>query len=89
VATSPVTGESPKETVKTIARGMPGVFRCDRGDYARMFILFYMRGCGCIERPAFPAPSTFEGKDFPGKPRAKMRGENAKLCLLLFEIQIE
>ena len=29
---SPVTGESTKETVKTIARGMPGVFRCDRGD---------------------------------------------------------
>jgi hypothetical protein len=29
---SPVTGESTKETVKTIARGMPGDFRCDRGD---------------------------------------------------------
>jgi hypothetical protein len=28
----PVTEESTKETVKTIARGMPGVFRCDRGD---------------------------------------------------------
>jgi hypothetical protein len=24
--------KSTKETVKTIARGMPGVFRCDRGD---------------------------------------------------------
>ncbi len=34
---------------KTIARGMPG--------HARMLILFCMRGCGCIERPAFPAPS--------------------------------
>src|SRR6266404_9251307 len=42
---------------KTIARGMPGDFRCDRGDYARMLVLFCMRGCGCIERPAFPAPS--------------------------------
>src|SRR6266446_7742092 len=42
---------------KTIARGMPGDFRCDRGDYARMLILFCMRGCGCIKRPAFPAPS--------------------------------
>ena len=28
----PITGESTKETVKTIARGMPGDFRCDRGD---------------------------------------------------------
>jgi hypothetical protein len=29
---SPVTKESAKETVKTIARGMPGDFRRDRGD---------------------------------------------------------
>jgi hypothetical protein len=36
---------------------MPGVFRCDRGDYTRMLILFCMRGCGRIARPAFPAPS--------------------------------
>ena len=41
---------------KTIARGMPG----DAGEpvvtnsYA---LLFCMRGCGRIERPAFPAPS--------------------------------
>jgi hypothetical protein len=28
----PITEESAKETVKTIARGMPGDFRCDRGD---------------------------------------------------------
>src|SRR5258708_40283222 len=46
---------------KTIARGMPGDFRCDRGDYARMLVLFCMRGCGCIVRPAFPAPSIIEG----------------------------
>src|SRR5258706_14920558 len=24
-----------------------------------MLVLFCMRGCGCIERPAFPAPSDF------------------------------
>ena len=29
---SPITREITKEIVKTIARGMPGVFRCDRGD---------------------------------------------------------
>src|SRR5258706_1094651 len=40
---------------------MPGDFRCDRGDYARMLVLFCMRGCGCIVRPAFPAPSIIEG----------------------------
>ena len=46
---------------KTIARGMPGDLRCDRGDYARVLCLFRTRGCGRIERPAFPAPSIIEG----------------------------
>src|SRR6266481_5110357 len=55
---------------KTIARGMPGDFRCDRGDYARMLILFCMRGCGRIERPAFPAPSVIPGRMVFAKPRA-------------------
>ncbi len=45
---------------KTIARGMPGDFRCDRGDYARVFVFYHTRGCGCIERPAFPAPSDLQ-----------------------------
>src|SRR5882724_2672387 len=66
-----VTEESSKETVKTIARGMPGVFRCDRGDYARMLILFCMRGCGRIKRPAFPAPSDVRERDVPAKTRAR------------------
>jgi hypothetical protein len=53
-----------------------------------MLILFCMRGCGRIERPAFPAPSDDEGGTLKGKTRAKRRGENAKLWLqtmLLFE----
>src|SRR6266853_2402365 len=49
---------------KTIARGMPGLFRCDRGDYARVLYLFRTRGCGCIGHPAFPAPSVFLGERF-------------------------
>jgi hypothetical protein len=28
---------------KTIARGMPGDFRCDRGDYARVFVFLHTR----------------------------------------------
>jgi len=48
---------STKETVKTIARGMPGVFRCDRGDKRACFLHYYTRGCGRIGRPSFPAPS--------------------------------
>src|SRR5216110_3081526 len=47
---------------KTIARGVPGDFRCDRGDYARVLFLFCTRGCGRIKRPAFPAPSVFFGR---------------------------
>jgi hypothetical protein len=43
------------------------VNRRDRGDYARMLILFCMRGCGRIERPAFPAPSDQEGKELPAQ----------------------
>jgi hypothetical protein len=52
---SPITKKSTKETVKTIARGMPGV-TVVTNSYA---FYFCIRGCGCIERPAFPAPSIF------------------------------
>jgi len=55
---SPVTGESTKETVKTIAQGRPGVpVTC--GDYTRVLPTHCTRGCGCIGHPAFPAPSVF------------------------------
>jgi hypothetical protein len=60
---SPVTGESAKEPVKTIAQGRP-----DRSgepvvtySYAQHFCI---RGCGCIRHPAFPAPSVFGGAKF-------------------------
>jgi hypothetical protein len=39
----PITGESTKETVKTIARGMPGEFRRDRGDYTRVLFILHTR----------------------------------------------
>src|SRR5882724_11429425 len=60
---SPVTRESTKDPVKTIAQGMLG----DLGgpvvtnSYA---FSFCMRGYGCIAHPAFPAPSIFEGGCF-------------------------
>jgi hypothetical protein len=53
--TSPVTEESAEETVKTIARGMPGDSGVTVVTNSRDF--FYTRGRGRIERPAFPAPS--------------------------------
>ncbi len=54
--TSPVSGKSTKETVKTIACGNAGLFRWTCGDYARVLCFFRTRGCGCIGRPAFPTP---------------------------------
>src|SRR5882724_12958179 len=62
--TSPVTKESAKETVKTIARGMPGDFRCNRGDDTRVLPTHCTRGYGRIGRPAFPAPSVFEERNY-------------------------
>jgi hypothetical protein len=53
----PVTGESAKETVKTIACGNAGCFRC-----TRILVCFLpnakrTRGRGCNGHPAFPTPS--------------------------------
>src|SRR5260221_2278584 len=57
VSNKPGHREEREVSRKTIARGMPGDFRCDRGDYARMLVLFCMRGCGRIARPAITATS--------------------------------
>ena len=43
---------------KTIARGMPGDFRCDRGDYARVLFYFAREAAGPLSarhslRPLF------------------------------------
>ena len=62
---------------KTIARGMPG--RSGVTVVTTLVCLFfYTRGCGRIERPAFPAPSDIRGRDVLDKTRAKTRGEIAK-----------
>jgi hypothetical protein len=60
VTNKPVTEEITKETVKTIARGMPGVSGVTVVTNACVFY-HYTRGCGRAERPAFPAPS-LEGR---------------------------
>src|SRR6266850_858565 len=39
-----------------------------------MLVLFCMRGCGCIERPAFPAPSDFPGRKVTHNSGASRRG---------------
>src|SRR6202045_2537412 len=69
--TSPVTGESAKETVKTTARGMPGVSGVTVVTRLECLFLFCTRGCGRIERPGFPAPSDWRGREVLRKTRAK------------------
>jgi hypothetical protein len=60
---------STKEPVKTIARGMPGDSGVTVVTNARVY--YITRGCGRIERPAFPAPSDWRGREFHGKTRAE------------------
>src|ERR1019366_10358796 len=77
--TSPVAGESTKETVKTIARGMPGVSGVTVVTNARVYY-HYTRGCGRLGRPAFPAPSVERAGSFRHNPRESRRGIE-KVCL--------
>src|SRR5258708_3000702 len=49
---------------KTIARGMPGDFRCDRGDYARVLFYFACEAAGASSarhslRPLISEDGTF------------------------------
>src|SRR5258705_11495265 len=54
-----------------------------------MLILFCMRGCGCIERPAFPAPSIFgEANEFlqtSGESRREIAESYVKSVILRCE----
>ena len=56
--TSPVTEESAKETVKTIACGNAGRFRCTRCCSCAFYQSKCTRDCGCSGHPAFPTPSS-------------------------------
>src|ERR1700732_3119117 len=60
-------------------RGECRVNRCDRGDYTRVLPTHCTRGCGRIERPAFPAPSDSWGECCSQNSDASRR-EIAKSC---------
>src|SRR3954447_19395467 len=49
--------------------------------------LFCMRGCGRVERPAFPAPSFSFGRNDSCITRANSRRGNAEACASLFELE--
>src|SRR4029453_319344 len=73
---------------KTIARGMPGDFRCDRGDYTRVLSTLHTR-LRALRAPGIPCALCPSGAGIQSKTRAKTRGEIAKLCSVhgrLFEM---
>jgi hypothetical protein len=58
-----LTEEITKETVKTIARGMPGETGVTVVDLLGVLFIFRTRGCGRFGRPAFPAPLSMRELD--------------------------
>ena len=76
---SPVSGASTKETVRTIARGMPGGSGVTVVTNLCAFLLC-TQGCGRACRPAFPAPSAM-GKGFYKTRGADFACENAEVWL--------
>src|SRR5580698_10827171 len=62
--TSPVHQGDHGGAVKTIAQEMPGTPGEPVVTTLVCFVLFCMRGCGCIAPPAFPAPSVIRGREF-------------------------
>src|SRR5580698_9723381 len=79
--TSPVHQGDHGGAVKTIAQEMPGTPGEPVVTTLVCFVLFCMRGCGCIAPPAFPAPSFPGGKEDSRTTRAKLRRGNVFGCL--------
>src|SRR3954454_676298 len=53
-----------EENRKTIARGMPGDFRCDRGDYARVLCFISHARLRVHRAPGIPCALCFLGERF-------------------------
>jgi hypothetical protein len=86
--TSPVTRESTKETVKTIARGMPGDSGVTVVTTLVCSLYFACEAAGASSARHSLRPLISDGRRF-GTKLARRRGEIAKLCLLhggLFEM---
>src|SRR5882672_4656378 len=78
---SPITGESAKETVKTIACGDAGWFRCTRCYSCAFYHYKCTRGRGCNGHPAFPTPS--RGGKFLARPgRFASRGREGVFAVI-------
>ena len=69
-------------TGTTIAQGMPECFGEPVVTNSYDFYLC-IRGCGCVEHPAFPAPSVFGGTIFARTRRQRSRGNvEARHCVV-------
>ena|SRR5437764_14883156 len=73
---------------KTIARGMPGRSGVTVVTTLVCFVLFRTRGCGRIQRPAFPAPSDLRGREIQANLARKPRRDREAVFVnaLLFEM---
>src|SRR5258706_6113577 len=70
VATKPGHRGEREVSRKTIARGMPGDFRCDRGDYARVLFSFAREAAGALGARHSLRPLLSEARTVVAKPRA-------------------
>jgi hypothetical protein len=84
--TSPVTGESTKETVKTIAQGRPGVSGEPVVTTLVCLLHFAREAAGAHGAPGFPCALFLLGEWFLHNSGASRR-ESAVCCVQLFDIQ--
>src|SRR5258708_39329568 len=63
VATKPGHRGEHEGNRKTIARGMPGDFRCDRGDYARVLCFISHARLWAHRAPGITCALCFEGRE--------------------------
>jgi hypothetical protein len=66
---------------KTIARGMPGDFRCDRGDYTRVLFYFAREAAGALSARHSLRPLLSRGANGSCKTSGASRREIAESCL--------
>ncbi len=78
--TSPVTGESTKETVKTIARGMPGQTGVTVVTMLVCFFIVAYEAAGALDARHSLRPLISEAKESSSKPRAR-RAAGMRRCL--------
>src|SRR6202166_5411726 len=67
---------------KTIARGMPGVCRCDLTTRVLNSTISAHAAIGRIGRPAFPAPSFRRGRNEQAKTRAR-HAARSRICVFV------